>query len=583
MGLPALGRVSFSRRSGVRAAVRGGPRHAQQAGGGRLTISAYSWALNMSFSPGISETTPDPALAPGSPLDALARALAAPRDDAFAALGAAFVTRLPAAPLPAPYVIGFSADAAAMLGIDPRVVDDRAFADFFSGNFTRALPPSAMSYASVYSGHQFGVWAGQLGDGRALGLGEIEHAGRRYELQLKGAGRTPYSRMGDGRAVLRSSIREFLCSEAMHHLGIPTTRALTVTGSDQPVRREELETAAVVTRVSPSFVRFGHFEHFYANDRIDALRQLADHVIEHFRPHCRDADDPYLALLDDAVSSTAALMVEWQAVGFCHGVMNTDNMSILGLTIDYGPFGFIDGFDANHICNHSDTHGRYAYRMQPQVAYWNLFCLAQALLPLFRPHDGNDGGANDAKARTERAIADAQGVLERFKARFAPALETRMRAKLGLELARDGDDALANRLFEIMHANRADFTLTFRRLAKLSKNPMPHETTHDAPVRDLFLDRAAFDAWAVDYRARLAEEPRDDAARAEAMNRVNPKYVLRNHLAQSAIERAAQKDFSEVERLARVLRRPFDEQPEYEAYAALPPDWASSLEVSCSS
>jgi uncharacterized protein YdiU (UPF0061 family) len=542
----------------------------------------------MSFSPGTPEIPQHPFAQDsgavvsnpvGSPLDnrldAVAHALAEPREHAFAALGPAFVTRLPAAPLPAPYVVGISTEMATTLGLDPQLVDDPAFADFFSGNFTRELAPSAMSYASVYSGHQFGVWAGQLGDGRALGLGELEHGGRRWELQLKGAGRTPYSRMGDGRAVLRSSIREFLCSEAMHHLGIPTTRALCVTGSDLPVRREELETAAIVTRVSPSFVRFGHFEHFYANDRVDELRKLADHVIDRFRPHCREADDPYLALLDDAVTTTAALMVEWQAVGFCHGVMNTDNMSILGLTIDYGPFGFIDGFDANHICNHSDTQGRYAYRMQPQIAYWNLFCLAQALLPLFGEHRGE----TDAKVRTEHAIADAQAVLERFKERFAPALEARMRAKLGLELARDGDDALANRLFEIMHANRADFTLTFRHLAQLSK----HDATHDAPVRDLFLDRAAFDAWANDYRARLADEPRDDAARALAMNRVNPKYVLRNHLAQTAIERAAQKDFSEVERLARVLRRPFDEQPEHEAYAALPPDWASSLEVSCSS
>ncbi|TDV17302.1 protein adenylyltransferase SelO [Paraburkholderia caballeronis] len=532
----------------------------------------------MSFSPGISETTRETAPvspAAGGPLDAVARALAEPRDDAFAALGPAFVTRLPAAPLPAPYLVGFSGETAAALGLDPQIANDPAFAGYFSGNFTRELPPSAMSYASVYSGHQFGVWAGQLGDGRALGLGEIAHPHGRHELQLKGAGRTPYSRMGDGRAVLRSSIREFLCSEAMHHLGIPTTRALCVTGSDQPVRREEIETAAVVTRVSPGFVRFGHFEHFYANDRIDDLRKLADHVIARFYPHCRDADDPYLALLDEAVRSTAALMVEWQAVGFCHGVMNTDNMSILGLTIDYGPFGFMDGFDANHICNHSDSQGRYAYRMQPQIAYWNLFCLAQALLPLFGPQRDEP----DDKVRTEQAIADAQGVLERFKERFAPALEARMRAKLGLELARDGDDALANRLLEVMHANRADFTLTFRHLAKLSK----HDASADAPVRDLFLDRAAFDAWANDYRARLSEETRGDDARAAAMNRVNPKYVLRNHLAQTAIERAAQKDFSEVERLARVLRRPFDEQPEYEAYAGLPPDWANSLEVSCSS
>jgi uncharacterized protein YdiU (UPF0061 family) len=502
----------------------------------------------------------------------LSNTLATPPDNAFSRLGGTFLTRLPAAPLSAPYRVGVSADVAARLGLPPGIEHDPGFAELFCGNTTRDWPAAALPYASVYSGHQFGVWAGQLGDGRALGLGELEHDGQRFELQLKGAGRTPYSRMGDGRAVLRSSIREYLCSEAMHHLGIPTTRALCVIGSDQPVRRETIETAAVVTRVSPSFVRFGHFEHFYANDRVDALRTLADHVIERFYPHCRQADDPYLALLAEAVQSTADLMVDWQAVGFCHGVMNTDNMSILGLTIDYGPFGFMDGFDAGHICNHSDTQGRYAYRMQPQIGYWNLFCLAQGLLPLL-------GEQHAESVRSDKAVEDAQRVLGGFKERFAPALENRMRAKLGLEHARDGDDALVNRLFDAMHANRADFTLTFRNLARMSK----HDASGDAPVRDLFLDRAAFDAWANDYRARLSEETRDDAARAIAMNGVNPKFVLRNHLAETAIQRANEKDFSEVERLATVLRRPFDEQPEYAAYAGLPPDWASSLEVSCSS
>ncbi|MFC0397080.1 protein adenylyltransferase SelO [Paraburkholderia rhizosphaerae] len=523
----------------------------------------------MTFSPGTAEF---PATAASGPLDLVASAISSQRNGAFAQLGSAFLTRLPAAPLPAPYVVGFSAQTAALLGFPATLASEPGFADYFSGNPTREWPAAALPYASVYSGHQFGVWAGQLGDGRALGLGEVEHAGARYELQLKGSGRTPYSRMGDGRAVLRSSIREFLCSEAMHHLGIPTTRALCVTGSDQPVRREEMETAAVVTRVSPSFVRFGHFEHFYSHDRIDELRALADHIIDRFYPACRDADDPYLALLHEAVLSTADLVAQWQAVGFCHGVMNTDNMSILGLTIDYGPFGFIDGFDANHICNHSDSQGRYAYRMQPQIAYWNLFCLAQGLLPLF-------GARYEESKRSERAVEDAQRVLEGFKARFAPALEGRMRDKLGLETAREGDDALANKLFEIMHANRADFTLTFRHLAQMSK----HDARGDAAARDLFLDRAAFDAWANDYRARLSHDARDDTSRALAMNRVNPKFVLRNHLAETAIRHAKEKDFSEVERLAAVLRRPFDEQPEHAAYAALPPDWATSLEVSCSS
>lgn len=548
----------------------------------------------MSFSPGTSQaagrgdvaaTAPsaDPSAAAGpveqgastSLLSRVTSAITTSREGAFATLGPTFMTRLPAAPLPQPYVVGFSEDTARLLGFDPAVVQDPGFAAWFSGNPTRDWADHAMPYASVYSGHQFGVWAGQLGDGRAIGLGEVEHAGRRYELQLKGSGRTPYSRMGDGRAVLRSSIREFLCSEAMHHLGIPTTRALCVTGSDQPVRREEIETAAVVTRVSPSFVRFGHFEHFYANDRVDALRTLADHVIDRFYPHCREADDPYLALLAEAVLSTASLVAQWQAVGFCHGVMNTDNMSVLGLTIDYGPFGFMDGFDAGHICNHSDSQGRYAYRMQPQIAYWNLFCLAQALLPII-------GERHDAAKRGERAVEDAQRVLEGFKEHFAPSLEQRLRDKLGLETAREGDDALANRLLEIMHANRADFTLTFRNLARLSRH-RKDDVSADAPVRDLFLDRAAFDAWAADYRARLATETRDDASRAAAMNRVNPKFVLRTHLAETAIRRAKEKDFSEVERLAAVLQHPFDEQPQYESYAALPPDWAGSLEVSCSS
>ena len=277
----------------------------------------------------------------------------------------------------APYVVGFSDEVAQLLDLPPSIAAQPGFAELFAGNPTRDWP--AMPYAAVYSGHQFGVWAGQLGDGRALTIGERTGTdGRRYELQLKGSGRTPYSRMGDGRAVLRSSIREFLCSEAMHHLGIPTTRALTVIGSDQPVVREEIETSAVVTRVSESFVRFGHFEHFFSNDRPDLLRQLADHVIDRFYPDCRHVDDPYLALLEAATLRTADLVAQWQAVGFCHGVMNTDNMSILGVTIDYGPFGFVDAFDANHICNHSDTSGRYAYRMQPRIAHWNCYCLAQA-------------------------------------------------------------------------------------------------------------------------------------------------------------------------------------------------------------
>ncbi|AJP57760.1 hypothetical protein UC34_13775 [Pandoraea vervacti] len=480
----------------------------------------------------------------------------------FATLGTDFFTRLSAQPLPAPYLVGFSADAARLLGWSAQAARDPEFLATFAGNAPLA---GGDPLASVYSGHQFGVWAGQLGDGRALLLGEADGPGGRWEIQLKGAGLTPYSRMGDGRAVLRSSIREFLGSEAMFHLGVPTTRALCVIGSDAPVRRETIETAAVVTRLSPSFIRFGHFEHFWAGDNYDALRQLADFTIDHHYPHCRDEANPYLALLSAVCDATAELVAHWQAVGFCHGVMNTDNMSILGLTIDYGPFGFLDGFNAHHICNHSDTQGRYAYQAQPNVAYWNLFCLAQSLLPLF--------------GEGEAAIEQAQSVLPVFKTRFAEEIDLRMRAKLGLRESHADDETLINRLFRLMHEGRVDFTHLFRTLATLKMD----DPQADAPLRDMFIDRPGFDAWAVDYRARLRYEASTDAKRAIAMRLVNPKYILRNHLAEVAIRRANEKDFSEVETLLKVLSHPYDEQPEFERYAELPPDWAGQLEVSCSS
>jgi uncharacterized protein YdiU (UPF0061 family) len=436
--------------------------------------------------------------------------------------------------------------------------DDR-WLRVFSGN---GLAPGMRPLASVYSGHQFGVWAGQLGDGRAHWLGELRTPQGPMELQLKGAGLTPYSRMGDGRAVLRSSIREFLCSEAMAGLGVPTTRALCVTGSALPVRRETIETAAVVTRVAPSFIRFGHFEHFtHTAEDHDALRALADFVIDQHYPACREAAQPYVALLAAVSSRTAELMAHWQAVGFCHGVMNTDNMSILGLTIDYGPFGFLDAFDPGHVCNHSDHQGRYAYARQPNVAFWNLHALAQGLLPLIDEQD------------------DALEALEAYKTRFPESLEAMMRAKLGLATAGDEDRGLIDGLLKRMAADRADFSITFRRLAQFDST----EGATNAAVRDLFLDREAFDAWARDYAARLRREASIDAERALRMNRVNPKYVLRNHLAETAIRLAQGGDFTETARLLKVLERPYDEQPEHSADADFPPDWANAIEVSCSS
>jgi uncharacterized protein YdiU (UPF0061 family) len=437
-----------------------------------------------------------------------------------------------------------------------------------SGN---AIWPGMKPMASVYSGHQFGVWAGQLGDGRALLLGELQAPIGPQEIQLKGAGATPYSRRADGRAVLRSSIREFLCSEAMHALGIPTTRALSLVASPQPVRRETIETAAVVSRVAPSFIRFGHFEHFAHSGEpghVDALRALVDFVVEHHFPQLLSAPNRALALLDAVVERTAELMAAWQSVGFCHGVMNTDNMSILGLTIDYGPFGFLDGFDPNHICNHSDTHGRYSWNNQPQIGYWNLRALAQALLPLIP----------DAKEDSQIVV----DVLQTYEQRFPQAMRARWRAKLGLQMEQESDGQLAVDLLQTMAPSHVDFTIAFRRLGDF-RSDVPPDHALNAPIRDLFLDRAAFDAWAVRYAERLQAEGSIDAERAERMRRSNPVYVLRNHMAETAIKRAQAGDFTELDRVYQALRQPFDERPGFEDFATFPPDWAQSIEVSCSS
>ena len=487
-----------------------------------------------------------------------APSLSLPWQKGFAALGSDFYTELRPTPLPSPHWVGTSHSVAQLLGLPEGWHQSEEALQALTGNQVLA---GSTPLASVYSGHQFGVWAGQLGDGRAILLGELAGG---HEIQLKGAGRTPYSRMGDGRAVLRSSIREFLCSEAMHGLGIPTSRALCITGSPGLVRREELETAAVVTRVAPSFVRFGHFEHFAANDQEEQLRTLANYVIDRYYPECRSPEatspwggNPYAALLHSVSERTAQLMAQWQAVGFCHGVMNTDNMSILGLTLDYGPFQFLDAFVPGHICNHSDHHGRYAYNRQPNIAYWNLFCLAQALLPLIEDQD------------------TALAALESYKTVFPDAFMARMHKKLGLTQAQDSSEALVEPLLQLLAQNAVDYTIFWRRLS--------HAVAEGQfePVRDLFADRAAFDAWLLSYSELLALE--DKALAADLMLKSNPKFVLRNHLGEQAIRAAKGGDFSELATLQRLLERPFDEHPGHEAYADFPPDWASSISISCSS
>ena len=475
----------------------------------------------------------------------------------YAALGEDFAIALTPSPLAAPYWVGCNAALGRQLGLGTEWPTSDELLQLLTGN---ALPQGGAQTASVYSGHQFGVWAGQLGDGRACSLGELGG----QEIQLKGAGPTPYSRRGDGRAVLRSSIREFLCSEAMHALGVPTTRALCITGSDTPVWREERETAAVVTRVAPSFVRFGHFEHFSHHQHHAQLKVLADYVIDRFYPACRnfESDQPYLALLAAVTARTAEMVAHWQSVGFCHGVMNTDNMSILGLTLDYGPFQFLDGYDPTHICNHSDTQGRYAFYKQPNIAYWNLFCLGQALLPLI--------------GEQEQAVA----ALETYKSLYPAALAARMAAKLGFANAHENQRPLIESILKLLAQEKVDFTIFWRRLSHWAAGM----DLADPQVLDLFVDRDAAGQWLAAYRTLHLQSGSDDNGTASTrMLRTNPKFVLRNHLGELAIRAAKEKDFSVLHQLHAVLADPFAEHPAHEDWAGFAPDWAQSIEISCSS
>ena len=518
----------------------------------------------------------------------------------FVALGPAFYTRLNPEPLPAPYWVGRSDQVAQHLGLTAKQMDSADLLEALTGSL---LLPDSNPLASVYSGHQFGQWAGQLGDGRAILLGETVQAddisGRGLEIQLKGAGRTPYSRMGDGRAVLRSSIREFLGSEAMAGLGVPTSRALCVTGSDARVRREEIETAAVVTRVAPSFIRFGHFEHFSYNEKHAELRALADYVIQRYYGDCLLSNwfvvppslapaaviytttpdevsaqqamwaswNPYARLLQRVSEKTAAMVAQWQSVGFCHGVMNTDNMSILGLTIDYGPFQFMDAYVPSHICNHSDTGGRYAFNKQPNIAYWNLYALGQALLPLI--------------GEQEVAVA----ALESYKVAFPAEFEARMRRKLGITDEQDGDRSLIENILKLLAQDRVDYTIFWRQLSRSVADSPAHlplaQSSSFSGVRDLFIDRTNFDLFMTQYSERVMHLKREQMA--EWMLNINPKYVLRNHLGEEAIQKAKLKDFSGVADLLKILETPFEEHPGHEAKAGFPPDWAAGIEISCSS
>ncbi|MDD2720034.1 MAG: YdiU family protein [Gallionella sp.] len=481
------------------------------------------------------------------------------------------------APGPAshPTLLAHSPEVARLLDIGEEEVRSTAFLDAFSGN---RLLPGMQPYASCYGGHQFGNWAGQLGDGRAIGLGEIiNRNGQRLELQLKGAGATPYSRRADGRAVLRSSLREFLCSEAMHHLGIPTTRALSLITSGDGVQRDMLydgnpaiEPGAILCRVAPSFLRFGHFEILAARGEHALLRRLVEFTLSRDFPGLR-GDARFADWFRLVCERTATLVVEWLRVGFVHGVMNTDNMSILGLTIDYGPYGWVDNFDPGWTPNTTDAQWRrYCLGQQPDIARWNLQRLAEALAPV----------------APEQAALDAG--LAHFDATLQARLGDMLAAKFGWLAWQQGDAALVNDIFELMQRCEVDMTEFFRALANVAQPAPDVETLRSAFYRDALYQnhRELFADWLARYAARLAQQDDTDAARRERMNRVNPRFVLRNYLAQQAIEAATQQDTSWLEKLLAAARRPYDDCHLPELIAKRP-DWALNKPgcsmLSCSS
>jgi uncharacterized protein YdiU (UPF0061 family) len=477
-------------------------------------------------------------------------------DNRFARLGDEFSTAIQPKPIENPKLVVASDSAMALLDLDPAESQRLVFTEIFSGH---KLWDSTEPRAMVYSGHQFGSYNPRLGDGRGLLLGEVVNSkGEHWDLHLKGAGMTPYSRMGDGRAVLRSSIREFLASEALHALGIPTSRALCVTSSTTQVVRERIEAGAMLLRLAQSHIRFGHFEYFYYTQRNDLVEKLGQHVLTHHYPHCLEQTEPYAAFFRELVERNAELIAYWQAYGFCHGVMNTDNMSILGITFDFGPYAFLDDFDANFICNHSDYSGRYSYSNQVPIAHWNLAALAQALTPFV---------ATDILKAT----------LELFLPLYQAHYQALMRKRLGLTTEQDTDNELIERLLSLMQSSSVDYSLFFRRLG----DKAPDQAI--AALRNEFVDLAGFDEWGRQYLGRVIQEGGTSEERSARMHAVNPLYVLRNYLAQQAIEQAEAGNYDEVRLLHKVLTCPFEEQPNCERFAQRPPDWGKHLEISCSS
>ena len=466
-----------------------------------------------------------------------------PFDNSYAHLPERFHVRLNPTPVRAPRLVRVNAGLAEQLGLDPGELSSAEGVQILAGN---SVPEGASPLAAAYAGHQFGNFVPRLGDGRAVLLGEVvDRQGARRDIQLKGSGPTPFSRRGDGRAALGPVLREYIVSEAMAALGVPTTRALAAVTTGEPVRRETMLPGAILTRVASSHIRVGTFQYFAARGDNEAIRLLADHVIARHYPDAAGAANPYRALLDAVVARQAALVGHWLLIGFIHGVMNTDNCSVSGETIDYGPCAFMDTYNPATVFSSIDQHGRYAYGNQPRIAVWNLARLAEALLPLL--HDNE-----------EAAVASAQESLAGFSPLFEAAYFGGLRRKIGLTSERDGDVTLVNDLLKLMAENTADFTVTFRKLP-------------DPSVREEFTDPAAFDVWAARWRWRLGDETASPETIRDQMRAVNPAFIPRNHLVEAALNAAIEhEDFAPFEDLLTVLSRPFEDQPGFERYATPP-------------
>jgi serine/tyrosine/threonine adenylyltransferase len=485
-----------------------------------------------------------------------------PFENTYAALPAGFFARVAPTPVASPRLIKLNRPLAIHLGLDPDRLSSPEGTEILAG---KRVPDGADPIAMAYAGHQFGHFVPQLGDGRAILLGEvIDSDGIRRDVQLKGSGPTPFSRRGDGRAALGPVLREYIVSEAMATLGIPTTRALAVVVTGESVMRETPLPGAVLTRVASSHIRVGTFQYFAARGDTEGVRRLADHVLGRHYPHLADADRPYHALLDAVIARQAELVARWLLVGFIHGVMNTDNTSISGETIDYGPCAFMDHYDPAMVFSSIDELGRYAYANQPRIALWNLTRLAECLLPLLADEQ-------------DKAIEEAQSALGNFVETFDAPYQAGLRRKLGLFTARDDDRALAQDLLDAMAKNQADFTLTFRRLSDAA-----HAPADDRQVRELFADPTAYDEWAGRWRQRIGDEPQDAAARQTAMRSVNPAFIPRNHRIEAVIDAAVNRDdFAPFEELLTVLSKPYEDQPALSGYAEAPEPHQRVLQTFC--